>query len=438
MRGLARFPVLAATVGLSALSGLAATPAAAQEARPTKETADRGWIGVSFELRTVQSDTGLQTSATLTDVMEGSPAARAGLRAGDVVISINGHSWRDDRYAGVPQNLRVGDPVRMVVERDGRRQEFQVVAAPRPRGTVIGPTVTLTLGADSMADRMYRAMDSLRVRLIQEGPSGFSLRSFPAPGDSILVTLRSSGARDRRVQLVDEHGGTITVQPFSPEDLPEGFFVPEVRPPFGFYVFRGEAHDSLLQAMNALNREIQRLRAEHAARTRELARRDPTEPTDMADAELVRLTAELRDASQRASDLRDAMERASRRDAQRLAQSWTQRTDDPANTGDQTSHFRPLAPYVLGQNRAAGAEVVDLKPELAEYFDVDGGVLVVDVPDGTPAALAGIQPGDVITHVGSRAVSSIPELRAGLATSAAETGVTVVRKGKTLQVLLRR
>ena len=100
--------------------------------------------------------------------------------------------------------------------------------------------------------------------------------------------------------------------------------------------------------------------------------------------------------------------------------------------------FGPLSPYVLGQNRALGAEVVELRPELAEYFDVDGGVLVVDVPAGTPAASAGIQPGDVLIRVGSNTVRSIQQMRIALGRGGDELPLTLIRKGAQIQVLLRR
>ena len=100
--------------------------------------------------------------------------------------------------------------------------------------------------------------------------------------------------------------------------------------------------------------------------------------------------------------------------------------------------LRPLAPYLLGQNRAAGAEVMELGPELATYFHVDGGVLVVEVPPGTVAEAAGLQPGDVLTHVGGAAVKSIGELRRGLAGTDAELPLTLVRKGRAIQLLLKR
>jgi S1-C subfamily serine protease len=83
--------------------------------------------------------------------------------------------------------------------------------------------------------------------------------------------------------------------------------------------------------------------------------------------------------------------------------------------------------------------LIDLRPELATYFEgVEGGVLVVDVPDKTPAAAAGIEPGDVITQIDGVAVRSVQGLRLALARADATISLALVRKGMTSTVLLRR
>jgi serine protease Do len=55
--------------------------------------------------------------------------------------------------------------------------------------------------------------------------------------------------------------------------------------------------------------------------------------------------------------------------------------------------------------------VNDLNPEVAESMGYEGekGVLVVDVEADSPAAQSGIKPGDLITKVGSKEVSSVLE-----------------------------
>src|SRR5690606_19365567 len=91
--------------------------------------------------------------------------------------------------------------------------------------------------------------------------------------------------------------------------------------------------------------------------------------------------------------------------------------------------YSPLTPYVLGRNRVAGAEVIDLQPEMAGYFETEAGVLVIEVAPGTPAALAGLLPGDVVTHVGGAGVRSVEDLRIGVGRAGSRLELGVVRRG---------
>lgn len=98
---------------------------------------------------------------------------------------------------------------------------------------------------------------------------------------------------------------------------------------------------------------------------------------------------------------------------------------------------RPPRPYSLGADFVAGARMVDLNPSLAEYFEVDGGVLVVRVLEGSPAAGSGLRPGDVVVAVGDRGVGSVEDLRRALLQRAGrETALRVIRKGEELRVPL--
>ena len=70
-------------------------------------------------------------------------------------------------------------------------------------------------------------------------------------------------------------------------------------------------------------------------------------------------------------------------------------------------------------------------------LDVDGGVLVTEVLTGTPAALAGIKPGDVIVRVDQIAVRSIEGLQLALSRAGSGIPLTLMRRGVTRTVLLR-
>jgi membrane-associated protease RseP (regulator of RpoE activity) len=100
---------------------------------------------------------------------------------------------------------------------------------------------------------------------------------------------------------------------------------------------------------------------------------------------------------------------------------------------------RPLAPYIMGQDWIAGARLTSLNAGLSGYFGVERGLLVVEVAPGTLADDAGVSSGDVILQAGGRAVTSLEELRAALASSRGPAlTLTVVRKGRPIQLSLRR
>lgn len=88
-----------------------------------------------------------------------------------------------------------------------------------------------------------------------------------------------------------------------------------------------------------------------------------------------------------------------------------------------------------------GVELQSLSDQLAEYFGVAerGGALVAAVREGSPAAEAGLQAGDVIVAFGGEAVEDAGELmRAVHRAEAGDVQVTVVRRGeeRTLTVAL--
>jgi len=66
---------------------------------------------------------------------------------------------------------------------------------------------------------------------------------------------------------------------------------------------------------------------------------------------------------------------------------------------------------VFGSARRIGVSTTPLTKQLAEYFGVkQGGVLVSSVNEGSPAAKAGLKAGDVVTEVDSNKVNSSMEL----------------------------
>jgi membrane-associated protease RseP (regulator of RpoE activity) len=212
-----------------------------------------------------------------------------------------------------------------------------------------------------------------------------------------------------------------------------------VSAPFEFFVFRGEQHDSLRLAMDALNGRIGRLRQQAA----QLEERRRTRGTSRADAQaldrqLAQLQEAIEEVTRQSSELRAAMAEAAR-----VSAGFQYRAGDVTTVPDvpdppDAEPFSPLTPYLLGSNRVAGAELVDLRPGLAEYFRVNAGVLVVDVAPGTPMATAGIQPGDVIINLDRVPVRTVDALRMGISRAGDTLPVTLIRRGSSIEVLLRR
>ena len=68
----------------------------------------------------------------ITGVREGSPAEKAGLQAGDVIVEFDGKPIEDIyAYTYALRDKKPGDAVKVVVERDGTRFTFNAVLGER-------------------------------------------------------------------------------------------------------------------------------------------------------------------------------------------------------------------------------------------------------------------------------------------------------------------
>lgn len=96
------------------------------------------------------------------------------------------------------------------------------------------------------------------------------------------------------------------------------------------------------------------------------------------------------------------------------------------------------AAVAVGHNAVAGAKMTSLGEELGAYFPgTDGGVLVLEVAEGTPAARAGLKPGDVILSVRGERVRSVQEVRRALRPYPQPVQCEVVRKGEKVRVTIQ-
>ncbi|HEV2289081.1 MAG TPA: PDZ domain-containing protein [Candidatus Acidoferrales bacterium] len=86
-----------------------------------------------------------------------------------------------------------------------------------------------------------------------------------------------------------------------------------------------------------------------------------------------------------------------------------------------------------GMTPVLGIEAEDVNGQLGNYFRVpgDSGVLIRSVTPGTPAAKAGLEAGDVITHVDDAPVKTVSDLRDQLRKKRDQKNVSlkIVRQG---------
>ena len=85
-----------------------------------------------------------------------------------------------------------------------------------------------------------------------------------------------------------------------------------------------------------------------------------------------------------------------------------------------------------------GWQLSELTDELASRLGAEdvSGVVVVYIAPGSPAAMAGIQQGDIILEVNRTAVESLDRVREKLAGTVGEALLLIWRRGRTIYMVL--
>ena len=96
-----------------------------------------------------------------------------------------------------------------------------------------------------------------------------------------------------------------------------------------------------------------------------------------------------------------------------------------AQRGSDSADFAALVPFMVspvregayirmlprGGAQRLGVTVQELTPQLATYFGTQGGALVVDVRQSSPADRADLRAGDVVTEIDGIVVRTTADLR---------------------------
>ena len=441
------------------------SPAAgrAQNLSWTYRSPTGGWIGITvdYTIRSVGREA--ETLAVVKGVVEGSPAEHAGIQVGDTITLLDDQPVSQSLFASLPETLEAGDTVTIVVDRAGRSQVFLVEAALRPQSRIL-------IGPD--AERMVVELGTLRGNIIKDL-------------DSLLVSIegvhldRTPG--ELGVQIVrvpnrvdDESGFGFRFEPFEPfVDSIYFQFQPDIFPstphelamPFEAFVVESQETARIKEDLSRLGKQLTGVRRQELARQRELAaaiqgpieevlRRDEQiQKMKAMEAELVaqqeELTVRLRQVSEAEIQRQwvevqgrneEALARARDVNLEAVEEARRERELIQERARDiyevQREHYR--SPVIVGQSMMLGAQLAPLNPELAQYFSVDEGVIVVQVMEGTPAFEAGLQGGDIIVSLAGEKVTSLSDLRFGLGAYEGPLRIQVVRKGNPVEIRIRR
>ncbi|HLS57323.1 MAG TPA: PDZ domain-containing protein, partial [Zeimonas sp.] len=151
------------------------------------------------------------SGALISSVAPGSAAEKAGLRPGDVVLSLNGQRIeRSGDLAAMVGESRPGDRVNLEVVRQGQRQQMTAVLAelPTPTETAVQQAPERSESRLGVAVRPLapeeRQATQLDSGLVVEDVTGAAQRAGIEPGDVILsVNGKSVASVDQLRKLVN-------------------------------------------------------------------------------------------------------------------------------------------------------------------------------------------------------------------------------------------
>ncbi len=149
----------------------------------------RAWVGLTVRVGGVSGDWKQSGGVTVGEVAPGGPAARAGIRTGDVLVRANGRTLRNYLdWDAVLLDLHVGDSVSVTTSRSGRSSNVRIVTGDLP--TVTAEKVRVLSDLDlitiSPSIRAERGIQTTFGALVYRIPPDMSLRTGIAAGDVII------------------------------------------------------------------------------------------------------------------------------------------------------------------------------------------------------------------------------------------------------------
>ena len=224
--------LLAATIGL-AVAGVAARqagsggqnpPPVEHEPRDGRRGRDMVFIGPDGAGRAIRLDgRGSQIGVMVSDlegagtagvridgVDDGSPAAKAGLREGDVVVEFDGERVRSARQLSrLVQETPDGRAVKMTVTRGDARQTVEVTPEAATAAWNIG------VNGDELRAEVERGLQGLRLPELRGPMFDFRLDGMPGPGARGRLGVQVEALSDQLGDYFGVKGGGVLVSSVS-------------------------------------------------------------------------------------------------------------------------------------------------------------------------------------------------------------------------------